>query len=348
MMDRSPVGASAPIGLSPCPDAARAGIRPSHFLSHPNFVILENSAHIRTVYSRGGRVVGHFDLGPDVTLTSGLEPARSTDAQRTIVRKKRRTFGSAWDYWTFAASVKGDNRFVHTPEVRRFLATVAATAGRRALELPEGTVIRRAQLGGHKEPRFKADRVGWVVGPFRAERMTPIHGLAHEGRVNPAGIAYLYAANNVNTAVAEVRPWIDAWISLGTFRLVRAIRVVDCTKGHRKMVLHLEEPPPAERERCVWRDINEAFARPVSTDESRTDYVPTQVLGELFKSKGYDGVVYRSSCASGRNLVVFNTYLAHMERCNLLQVESLRYRHAFTGSVYTPDEAATPSVPSTA
>jgi hypothetical protein len=230
-------------------------------------------------------------------------------------------------------------RYVHTPEVREFLATVAATAASRTRVLGPDIDLRRAQIGGHREPMFKSDQLGQIRGPFRPERMKPIDGLAREGRVNPAGIAYLYLSSNPETAIAETRPWIGAWVSLGTFRLVRDVRIVDCTIGRRKRMPHLDEPPPAERERCVWRDINEAFARPVVTDESPTEYVPTQVLGDLFQSEGLEGIAFRSSCARGRNLVLFNTLLAGLVRCNLARVDSLRYRHVWTGAVYNLEDS---------
>ena len=53
-----------------------------------------------------------------------------------------------------------------------------------------------------------------------------------EGRVNPRGISYLYLATNLKTAVAEIRPWIDAKISVGEFVTVRPLTIIDCTKYH--------------------------------------------------------------------------------------------------------------------
>jgi hypothetical protein len=103
------------------------------------------------------------------------------------------------------------------------------------------------------------------------------------------------------------------------------------------MALHLTEPPPGERERCVWRDINAAFSQPVVLDESPTEYVPTQVLGELFASEGYDGVLFKSSCSRGKNIVLFSTYLADLHICRLHAVQGLSYRQTMTGSVYVCD-----------
>ena len=251
-------------------------------------------------------------------------------------RGRRPAFDSQSDYWTFASSVKLDARFVHAREVTRILRTIVATAKNRVALLPEGTILFRAQVGGHKEPAFRLDRDGRVTGPFHEDRMKPINRQAKEGRANPAGMAYLYCASNPETALAEVRPWIGAWVSIGKFRLRRTVKLVDCTVGRQKWKIHPKEPSPAERAKCVWRDINDAFSRPVSLEDSAIDYVPTQVLGDLFKRRGYDGVVYRSSCSRGRNLILFNSFSAEMERSNLCRVEGLKYRYVVTGAVYTP------------
>lgn len=57
-------------------------------------------------------------------------------------------------------------------------------------------------------------------------------GAAHEGRVNPRGIPCLYAASNLETAVAEVRPWLGALVSVAQLSPVRLLRLVNCSDGH--------------------------------------------------------------------------------------------------------------------
>ena len=57
----------------------------------------------------------------------------------------------------------------------------------------------------------------------------------------------------------------------------------------------------------VWIDIDNAFSRPVMRCDDTADYVPTQILAELFCDKGYDGLVYRSQFGeSGYNIGLFD------------------------------------------
>ena len=76
----------------------------------------------------------------------------------------------------------------------------------------------------------------------------------------------------------------------------------------------------------VWSAIDEAFARPVDKNEDKFDYIPTQVLGELFKTKSYDGVIYKSRLDDdGVNVVLFYPGNAKLVSCSLLRVKSIKF-----------------------
>jgi hypothetical protein len=62
-----------------------------------------------------------------------------------------------------------------------------------------------------------------------------------------------------------------------------------------------------EVEKAVWSDINDAFSKPVRRSDDSLDYIPTQILSELFKSNGLDGVAYKSSYGeAGCNMALFD------------------------------------------
>jgi hypothetical protein len=48
--------------------------------------------------------------------------------------------------------------------------------------------------------------------------------------------------------------------------------------------------------------INDAFAEPVTNTDDGADYAPTQILGELFKCAGYDGIRYKSKYSEFESL----------------------------------------------
>lgn len=219
----------------------------------------------------------------------------------------RKHFKSWNSFWSFSETVRHRARFIYDYNVRHFLSAVATTAERRVFELPQGKALWRAQVGHAWEDR-EQDNVNYLEPvPFPSDRMKPLRGSAHEGRVNPRGIPCLYTASNKETAVAEVRPWLGALVSVAQLASVRPLRLVNCSEGHDdKFDLFIEEPSPEIREKAVWRAMGKEFSKPVGPDLAIAEYAPTQVLAEHFKTLGYDGVVYKSKLGSGINLVFFD------------------------------------------
>src|SRR5207253_1567654 len=141
-----------------------------------------------------------------------------------------------------------------------------------------------------------------------------------EGRLNPPGIPYLYLASDPDTAIAEVRPWIGAELTVGKFRVTRQLRVVDTSLDTPRFypelqgddITDLRERENAtysqdEKEQQIWGDINSAFSEPMSPAESHLTYLPTQYLAEVLKVKGFNGVKYRSSLnPRGYNVALFD------------------------------------------
>lgn len=237
-------------------------------------------------------------------------------------------FKSWQSYGEFRHAITGRTRYVHGPEVQQFLDAVLATHHTRVETIPADTVLWRAQLGyviGHSDD--DGDQTGEQPFPFPPKRMKPIPGRSPEGRVNPKGIAYLYLATHRDTAMAEVRPWMGSLISVGKFRVKRDLTIVNCTSDEKSGHIFFEEPSAQQRETAVWTDIDRAFAQPVGLTDDVADYVPTQVLAELFKVKvsGCDGVAYRSSLGDGHNIALFDLDLVDLGSPTLFELKRIDF-----------------------
>ncbi len=238
-------------------------------------------------------------------------------------------FKSWWSYWIFARSVRQNNRYIYDESVEEFLRAVVETSKAHQAEIPDGGRLYRAQLGCETRPVMQNDEVvadeEW---PYPPKRMIPIKGKSSEGRANPRAITYLYLANNKDIACAEIRPWKGAFISVAVFKVKRELKVVDCTKEIKEskgIYVYLKEPEPEVREKCVWADINKAFSRPVNPHDPETEYVPTQIIAEVFKKEGYDGIAYQSSLADGLNIVLFDMDTVEMLSCFLTSVKDIKF-----------------------
>ena len=200
------------------------------------------------------------------------------------------------------------------------------TSKSRIEEVKEGSILWRSQLGHDWEPYYEGkEHIDDYPCAFSPERMKPVQNSASEGRANPRGIPYLYLSTDMNTAMAEVRPWIGSYISLAQFKLLKSVRLMNCTSDDKGTMIYLKEPEPGKKEVAVWKDIDKAFSMPVTSDETIADYVPTQILVELFKNNGLDGIAYRSSLGKGHNIMLFDLNAADLINCALYEAKKISF-----------------------
>lgn len=246
-------------------------------------------------------------------------------------------FKNVLSYMNFAREVRGTSRFVRSQEAEDFLQAVSETMQARKATIPAGKTLCRAQLGHDIEMRpVDEDREIEEKIPFGAGRMRPLPDRASEGRVNPHGIPYLYLATDRETAIAEVRPWIGSHVSIGYFKTTREICIVDCSRHHHQSgFLHylmnfqvddVDKPPePEVVQRVIWGDIDHEFSRPVTRADDTADYAPTQILAELFKQRGMDGIAYKSSLSEdGLNIALFSFDTTEMYAHQLFKVKKVK------------------------
>lgn len=234
-------------------------------------------------------------------------------------------FASWRSFQLFEKEVNSTRRYILTPKSRDFLSSLLNSLESRVEVLESGTRLWRARLGHdwRKDGLSKEE----VPCPYERKGMKPLRNEAMEGRVNPKGIPYLYMATRPETAMSEVRPWVGTTLSLGTFRTNRELQLVNCAKFHDSgLEFYENEPEPKNREKSVWSSIDRAFSRPVTHRDSRADYAPTQMLAEVFKDAGFDGLYYKSAFGKqGYNVAVFDLNAADLMQCDLHTVEKIAH-----------------------
>jgi hypothetical protein len=87
-----------------------------------------------------------------------------------------------------------------------------------------------------------------------------------------------------------------------------------------KYISTFDEPAAEKRAAAVWHDIDRAFSLPVSRSDDVANYVPTQIIAELFKQNGFDGICYGSSLGPGKNVVLFDLDAVKIQGCCLYRV----------------------------
>jgi hypothetical protein len=254
------------------------------------------------------------------------------------------TFRSYEDYRYFEYSIKRTNRSAMNKVQQQFLKAVRDSCDSRKSTLPKDKQLYRAQAGTKAMASFTTNPGAEPVldhFPYDKDRMKPTPEYAKDGRANSKGIPALYLSDDAATALAEMRPWVGSHLTLAPFTLTRDVSVVDCTKssphGFTDVLEHNEHGigrmPKELNEGSVWSMINDAFSQPVAASDNSVDYAPTQVLADLFRDIGFDGIVYRSSIGLGQNLALFDLSSAECDEPYVHVVETVSYQFRSKGLI---------------
>ena len=208
-------------------------------------------------------------------------------------------------FHNFVTFVKEKSRHVLDQQNAEFLQAVLDTSKDRLAELAKGDILWRSQIA-HEEDEKETGPNSRVhfQRPAPNTRMMPLRARAKEGRANSKGIPVLYCATTQDTAIAEVRPWIGARITLAKLSLHRAVRLVDCSINLKRLTLS-DIRTQEDAVHDLWTRINDAFSEPVTANDNTADYAPTQFLADAFRQQGYDGIIYQSRVGNGRNVALF-------------------------------------------
>lgn len=130
---------------------------------------------------------------------------------------------------------------------------------------------------------------------------------ASAGRMNPAGISYLYLALEETTAIAEVVRAPQAEIAVAKFQATRNLKVLEFTNLPAEPSI-FDDLRRNEREGMIFLEkFVQAISEPVIKDgREHINYVPSQVVSEFFAlmfrdqdESTLDGVTYPSSLRAG-------------------------------------------------
>ncbi|MDR0294684.1 MAG: RES family NAD+ phosphorylase [Prevotellaceae bacterium] len=122
------------------------------------------------------------------------------------------------------------------------------------------------------------------------------------GRINPAGISYLYVAEEAHTAIVEARPSIKQMVSVAEIEIKKDLRLFD----------FCATLPDAENPESQMQKIFSVIAGQLSMPNyvGDTGYLATQYVSEYIKNlkDGFDGIRFSSSLHEGGfNIVLFDT-----------------------------------------
>lgn len=133
------------------------------------------------------------------------------------------------DWESFCNYLINENRYILNDKYKKLTEEILRLAKDREVFFEQNSIFWRARTS--KGLRVAND--GEIVSDRYTEKemSAPSCENAKDGRTNPSKISYLYLAENLETAIAEIKPDIGDRITVASFSLNRKIKVVDISQG---------------------------------------------------------------------------------------------------------------------
>lgn len=240
---------------------------------------------------------------------------------------------SEWDRIAFSLTHR--QRYFNDDAEQFFdsLFEEAADAIHHTLFGPKPATIKECKAG------FKLYRARRLSNPQESEKIfadpnselgAPPKEVATQNRMNPNGIPLFYAAREITTCIAEVRPSIGDDIAVGTFKTTRDLKFfdfhgLDQPRTHSKLSYFHRDNEKRKCRRALLSYVHNAISQPVCPDGH--GYVVTQAMAEYLchKYKGrVDGIIFKSvQEENGVNYVLFN------ERASVAEMRTPNWQPSF-------------------
>ena len=198
----------------------------------------------------------------------------------------------SWD--DFRSYLRNENRF-HSKYIR--LEILAEVLKDTEVVIRKGTVFYRAR---------KSSKEGFG----RKKMGAPPADIATAGCANSKGISCLYLCSKKQTTVKEIRANAFDYVTIANFKLKRDVRILDLS------IISHNSPFYADTDKVKFlvnekhlKKIQDDLAKPITSDDSELDYLPTQYISDFAKYLGYDGVKYLSTFdKKAYNIALFDTH----------------------------------------
>ena len=133
---------------------------------------------------------------------------------------------------------------------------------------------------------------------------------AKTNRMSPAGIPYLYLASDQETTLKECRIDSDEEAIIAEFISTEELQILDLSTNKYFASDSIFDPEYNHDNTWMnsfWKSFIKEISEPVSEDKEdhSYEYAATQLVAEYYRTKGYDGICFKSSVGPGKNYVFF-------------------------------------------
>lgn len=132
---------------------------------------------------------------------------------------------------------------------------------------------------------------------------------ASAGRLNSAGIPYLYLSEREIVALKEIKAAVNDVCTIATFITTSELNVVDLSRIADISIFSFENKSTYLLNYQILQDIDQAMKNTSGKFRSEVVYAPTEYMSDLIKSMNVDGIIYNSSLDKNtKDVVLFKDY----------------------------------------
>lgn len=145
------------------------------------------------------------------------------------------------------------------------------------------------------------------------------------GRINRAGVSFLYCATDEYTAISEIRPHPGDLVSIGKFTPKEDLQIFDLTETQFLNYYQTDDKLDSFKE---LNTITELMQKVIPPSE-RQAYNITQLIADCVRKLDFDGILFPSSVGTGHNLVVFNPKNMDytLGEAEIVQIKDVSYKY---------------------
>ncbi|MBO0405305.1 RES family NAD+ phosphorylase [Aeromonas hydrophila] len=217
-----------------------------------------------------------------------------------------------WD--EFAYELKHERRFSHDKALSFYSNLISSCVQREGEEviyqalttIEKNTPLYRARL------IKDADHLNMIRDSPEKELSAPPEKWAKNSRMSPPGISFMYAANNYQTAIAELHPYAGDRVAVASFVCEKELKFFDFTlldsiERHEANILISPLKDKYFQHGYFLERLHTLISKPYRATD--TSYIETQMLSEVIRHHNngfYDGIIFNSTqTENGLNYVIF-------------------------------------------
>lgn len=190
----------------------------------------------------------------------------------------------------------------------------------------KGKEFFRARIGYKDKKRslFIGFEGEMVFVPYSNSQIgAPPPSLAGLGRINRAGVSYLYCASDKYTAISEIRPHPGDIVSIGKFLLKKDLLIFDLTESQFLNFYATDASLYAFKQLNTLTELLQKVVPP----SERQAYNITQLIADCIRKLDFDGILFPSSVGQGHNIVLFNpiNMIYTYEEAEIVEVSEVKY-----------------------